>query len=96
MKSETGSDLDTALRVLGAVIFIGKHLLLIITASVLGSAAAAVISYATANVAATIFWIIITMAGIVFMIQVLGKRRAHRKRLSKRVTRREFAGAAEA
>lgn len=92
------ANIEGVIRVLDIVIAIGRYLLPITVALSLLSVAASLNSAAGGNIAGAVFWAILALAGAIFAVQVVQKRKAHRKRTAQRLTRKrqEYAGAAEA
>jgi hypothetical protein len=72
------ANLDVAIRALDIAMAVGRYLLPMTIAFALLSAAAAVNSYSTGNIAGTAFWAALALVGAVFAGQVIAKRREHR------------------
>jgi hypothetical protein len=96
MQSQLASHLDTTIRLLDIIIAFGRYLLHIATAFALLSAAAAINSISTGNIAAAAFWVFVTVIGTIFAFQVALKRKYRSRIKRKEKLRDDLARVAEA
>lgn len=69
------SDIDRTIKILDMLILIGKCILPISIALALLSAAAALNSVAAGSIPTAVFWSVLTLAGVVFIAQLVARRR---------------------
>ena len=96
MGSLEGSELDSLLRILDIIIFIGRHLVAIVGAIVLLSIGAAIYSLHFSSFVGIVFSTLLSLTGTVFLMQVLENKRTHRRAGQGRRPVSNYAGVAEA
>jgi hypothetical protein len=80
LEPDYSSQLDRALKILNALIFISKYLRLIIVVILLFSIAIAGYSFASANIIAGILSGIATLGTLILLLRISVSRPAHRRR----------------